>query len=333
MRGGHLLRPFSHAAGVKSRGYSLPLQRRITDFGADVAFAAVVEKLQEHYGIEVPVSAVRTITERHAQAMQEAQTVSKSPDAEGVACLIAELDGSMIPIVDTEAGESGADRRKSRTLRWQEARLALAHRPGSVQPIFGATLGGVEAAGDQLAECARRAGFGKRTRVHALGDGAPWIAEQVERVFGTQAHYLVDFYHLCDYLAAAAKRCAPNQPEAWFKDQKQHLKTGQVQRVLDCLQPHLEPASVPSTDAPVRACHRYLTNRLGQVDYPTALAAGLPIGSGAVESAHRYVIQKRLKIAGAWWQQEQAQNMLALRVCRANQDWKAYWSQSTQKAA
>ena len=71
-RDGHWLRPFSHAAGVKSRGYSLPWQRRITDFGADGAFAGVVEKLQEHYGLEVPVSAVRRITERHAQALHEA---------------------------------------------------------------------------------------------------------------------------------------------------------------------------------------------------------------------------------------------------------------------
>lgn len=303
-----------------------------------MAFARVVEKLQEHYGIEVPVSAVRNITERHAQALHEAQAGQpmKSPAAGGVACLIAELDGSMIPIVaipEPEATDPDCDRRQSRTVRWQEARLALAHPPGSVHPVFGASLGDAQAAGDQLAECARRAGFGKRTQVHALGDGAPWIAEQVERVFGAQAHYLVDFYHLCDYLAAAAKRCAPGQAQIWFEQQKQHLKTGHVQHVLDSLQPHLEPEAVPNTEAPVRACHRYLTNRLEQLDYPAALEAGLPIGSGEVESAHRYVIQERLKIAGAWWKEEQAHDMLALRVCRANHDWEAYWSQIAQEAA
>lgn len=169
--------------------------------------------------------------------------------------------------------------------------------------------------------------------MHALGDGAPWITEQVDRVFGAQAQYLVDFYHLCDYLAAAAKRCAPGQVQTWFERQKQQLKTGHVQHVLDSLQPHLEPEAVPNAEAPVRACHRYLTNRPEQLDYPAALEAGLPIGSGEVESAHRYVIQDRLKIAGAWWKEEQAQDMPALRVCRANQDWEAYWSQTAQQAA
>ncbi len=63
---GYVLRPFCRSAGVSCRGYSQPLQRRMTDFGADLAFGQVPAKLKEHYGIEVPGSAVRTITEAHA---------------------------------------------------------------------------------------------------------------------------------------------------------------------------------------------------------------------------------------------------------------------------
>lgn len=63
-----------------------------------------------------------------------------------------------------------------------------------------------------------------------------------------------------------------------------------------------------------QACHRYLSNRLTQLDYPRARALGLPIGSGEIESAHRYVIQKRLKLSGAWWKEDNAKNMLALRI-------------------
>src|SRR5215470_19990322 len=50
--GGKQLRPFSGAAGVKCRGYSRRLQRVITDFGADVSFGRVPQKLKEHYGID-----------------------------------------------------------------------------------------------------------------------------------------------------------------------------------------------------------------------------------------------------------------------------------------
>ncbi len=68
-----------------------------------------------------------------------------------------------------------------------------------------------------------------------------------------------------------------------------------------------------------QCAHRYLTNRPWQFNYRDALKAELPIESGEVESANRYVIQDRLKRAGAWWKLKNAKHMLALRVCRANQ--------------
>ena len=49
------------------------------------------------------------------------------------------------------------------------------------------------------------------------------------------------------------------------------------------------------------------------------------IGSGEIESAHRDIIQIRLKRSGSWWIVERAEAMLALRVLRANQDWDNYW--------
>ena len=60
-------------------------------------------------------------------------------------------------------------------------------------------------------------------------------------------------------------------------------------------------------------------------ELPPGLAEGLPIGSGEIESAHRYVAQQRLKRPGAWWRVEHAEHMLALRINRINGDWDAYW--------
>jgi hypothetical protein len=53
------------------------------------------------------------------------------------------------------------------------------------------------------------------------------------------------------------------------------------------------------------------------------------VGSGEVDSAHRYVVQKHLKLAGAWWRIEHAKNMIKLITCRANDLWDAYWKQVT----
>jgi hypothetical protein len=59
----------------------------------------------------------------------------------------------------------------------------------------------------------------------------------------------------------------------------------------------------------------------------------LPIGSGEIESGHRYVFQKRLKIAGGWWEQENLKKMIALRVVRVNRGWEDYWSNVHREAA
>jgi hypothetical protein len=156
-------------------------------------------------------------------------------------------------------------------------------------------------AGKQLYDCAIQAGFGKRTQLHAVGDGATWIADQIDHQFGAQGSYLIDFYHICDYLAAAAKACAPMNEKVWLDKQKDLLKQNDYQSVLGELESFLEADTIEAQNAPVRACHRYIKNRPHQLDYKAALAQGLPIGSGEIESAHRYIIQQRLKLPGAWW--------------------------------
>ncbi|MGO9431287.1 hypothetical protein [Rhodoblastus sp.] len=62
--------------------------------------------------------------------------------------------------------------------------------------------------------------------------------------------------------------------------------------------------------APVRSCHRYLSARANHLNYRQALADGLPLGSGEIESAHRHVAQRRLKRPGVWWRVEHAEYRL-----------------------
>ena len=321
---GHLLRPFSCRADVKCRGYSGPLQRRITDFGAEKSFAKAGRQLQEHYGLDIPIGAIRTITEGHGERMQgAAQLIQGAANPDQEEQLVVEIDGSMIPKVEVDENAEG-DRRKTRQTGWKEARLSLAYPKGTVQPVFAVTTGSAEQAGEQLMACAQAAGFGADTQVHGIGDGAVWIAEQMEVCFGAQGRYTIDLYHLCEYLSAASKQCS-DDPADWYRTKKADMKAGKVSAVLASLLPHIEASEIADKDAPVRACYRYIHNRPGQFDYPRALVDELPIGSGEIESAHRYVIQERLKLSGAWWKVENADKMLALRTLRANGNWEKYW--------
>lgn len=240
--------------------------------------------------------------------------------------MIAETDGSMIPVVMTD--ENAEDRRKDKKYLWKEARLSIAHVPGDTTLRFGAEFQeGVDEAGKNLFDCACRAGFGTGTYLHSPGDGAPWIFGQIEKRFGSQGHYLVDFYHVCEDPDDAASACSRKGGEkaSWLNRRKEFLKNGCPEKVIESLRPHLESEETEDRNAPVRRCLRYLNNRPGQFDYPEARDRGLPVGSGEIESAHRCIIQERLKIAGAWWTQENARIMLALRVDRADGYRDRYW--------
>jgi hypothetical protein len=322
------VRPFASEAKVDPLGCSRPLQRVIVDFAADQPFKQARAKLLEHYGFAIGESTIQRITFAHAEAMFEASRVDLAfPEDPGLRKpIVVETDGGMVPIVEPSLEEK--DKRKAKKLSWREAKLSLAHAQGSRTPVYaGSIAGGAEEAGRRLFACAVRAGFGANSRVHAVGDGAPWIMGQIERQFGGQGSYLIDFYHVCEYLAAAAETIAPTAAarKIWVETQKEALKGGRLDAVLRALAAHCEPCEVDDEQAPVRTCHRYLIARADQLNYRQALAEGLPIGSGEVESAHRSVAQQRLKRPGAWWRVEHAEHMLALRINRINGDWDAYW--------
>jgi len=321
-RRGTVLRPFCVRAGVRPRGDSRRLQRVLVDFGAEDSFAQAAQRVQEHYGIDVSVGRVRRHSLLHGARMSALERVAPQQAAR---TLVTEMDGTMIPIAVPPA--AGADRRKGKQLLWREARLCLAREKDSATPCYGASLGSAELAGTLWAQTARAAGLGPQTCVHGLGDGAGWILTQFGEQFGSQGTYLVDFYHTSEYLVAAAAIVQPQNPVGWRRRQQGRLLDNKVPAVLRALGNYLEPEGGP--DAPVRTAHRYLDERRGHLDYAGARAAGLPIGSGEIESGHRHVIQQRLKRAGAWWKEPNAEAMLGLRVARANHLWDTYWTLPT----
>jgi len=204
---------------------------------------------------------------------------------------------------------------------------------GSARARYAATMKGMPEAGRRWRTAAIDAGAGRTTRLHCVGDGAPAIAAQVKEQFGGQATYLVDFFHVSEYLAAAGESIAGTHSKEWLRDKQAWLKENRAEEVIDELSEWREADGVAEAPAPVRKAWRYLSSRRESVDYQGALAQGLPIGSGEIEGGHRSVVQARLKKSGAWWLTENAEKMLSLRVCRANGEWKAYWQQLRQAHA
>jgi hypothetical protein len=268
--------------------------------------------------------------------MVERQELKADISKRGVQQLIAEMDGTFVPVVIIpEKSEKNPvkDRRKLRQVGWREARLSLARRPESIKARYRATMGGADEAGEQLKDCFVEAGGGTRTLLHCVGDAASWIINQVERQFSSQASYLIDFFHVSQYLSAAAEELGGEKKSEWLKFQQGKLKENRASEVIQSLREVGNGGKKRTSESAVRVCEGYLSNHEPYFDYKGALEKGLPIGSGEVEGGHRWVIQKRLKLSGAWWKEENAEKMLALRVVRANDEWQSYWDEVRQAAA
>jgi len=320
-------RPFCLQARVSMRGCSRRLQRLACDFGLEESFEASVKRLHEHHAVELSASTLRLITLEHAENMKRAQLareVVRTLPSQGAATIVAQADGSMLAHVHYAEGEG--DRRKRRRIQWQEARLLGAQQHGSTSTHYAVSFGDVEECGEQWARTALQAGWASHSRLHVLGDGAEWIEKQHDIHFARHGRYLVDFFHVCEYLAAAAPEGQPD----WLTEQKSRLRQNQLDAVIAELACRIEPASQPEETAPVRAAHRYLTNRSHAMDYAGALASGLPIGSGMIESGHRHIFQRRLKLPGAAWLRDSAESIAHARALRANSQWNAYWNASSQ---
>lgn len=323
------------SSGVCNHCYSEPLQRLTTDFAADSSFGNAQKKIKEHYGIDIPISGIRKTALTHAQNMLEStlKELKSMKDVysprhrqklkSGAKQIITETDGCMLPIVEVK--KFAKDKRKKKNLVYKEARLCLSYRDGDITPIFAATMGDINLTGKYLRQTAEKSGLGINTSIHAVGDGAQWIVKQLETKFGdiTQVNYLIDLFHMSEYLSAANKVLTTDekQQNKLITKQIKLLKNNEYQKVLH----YFEGYKDSEDDNAAKDCYRYMLNRPEQFNYKDAIESELPIGSGKVEGGHRHVIQSRLKISGAWWLKESADKMLALRTNRINNEWDDYW--------
>lgn len=326
-RDGKVHRPLPQRLGVRCRGKSQRLERALTDFGADESFARASAKVREHYGFDVGASAVRMATLKHARAVQSRGLERcgrgfRAMRAQGPKNIVCEADGSFLRLV-----QEGLPRKGKRPREWKEVRVVAAQSVGSASATYAATFGTPEEAGRYWAWAARQEGWALKTNVHGIGDGAEWIVGQLHEIFGKDADYLIDFYHLVEYIAAAGEKIAPTRFKHWLRVQKRRLKKGQHGKVVAVLKQNLEPSHCRDEEAPVRRAWRYMSNRPNFFDYHLAQKNELPIGSGMIESSHGHILQSRLKKNGMAWTRTNAEPIVQLRVLRANSQWNSYWDE------
>lgn len=207
---------------------------------------------------------------------------------------------------------------------WREVKvLAIGERAVSGDGLsaltYTATLGAVDTFADaSVGELGRRGVF-PATDVVAVNDGAVWIG-QVLDLHCPQAHRVLDFAHAAGYLTRAAIEAFGETRAAstWSTCRRHELRNGDPDVVLAAL------AALPVGEEQAIALG-YLSTRRDQIQYRVFQTRGWPIGSGCVESAHKAIVQARLKGRGMRWSRRGATALLALRVVQENGRWDQTW--------
>jgi len=155
-------------------------------------------------------------------------------------------------------------------------------------------------------------------RLVFISDGATWIKNWISDAY-PHAVSILDYYHAIEHLYDFAENYFADKEVAmkWAKEQETLLKESEVATVIENIK---KEAGAKNKTA--QQLMEYYRNNQSRMDYKRYKQIGAKIiGSGAIESAHRTVIQKRMKLSGQRWGKRGAQNMLNLRTTYMNEQW------------
>lgn len=175
------------------------------------------------------------------------------------------------------------------------------------------------------------AGTARAGTVVAVQDGADWLTQLLD-AHCPDAVRILDFPHAAEYLTKAAQAAygvGTPASSAWLDTWCHKLKHGDPAAVIAAVR--ALPAPSEEAAAVRDGAAAYLSRRRAQLRYAIFQEQGYPIGSGAVESANKLVVEHRLKGSGMHWSRENLTPMLALRgiLCtgRWDEEWPALWHQ------
>jgi hypothetical protein len=171
-----------------------------------------------------------------------------------------------------------------------------------------------------------------------LADGAEWIWHYGHRFLGVEVGdkrveviEIVDIFHAFEHLGTVAGAVFGQASEAanqWVEPLKRELQTRGASPILTALR-SLTPTD-PNAVEEVRKAIGYFTEHAARMDYPAFVARALPIGSGAVESTCKVLIEQREKGAGMRWTENGAQTVASLRAIHRSGRWSLFWRSHPQ---
>jgi hypothetical protein len=231
-------------------------------------------------------------------------------------------------------GKSKKQRRKFR-VEWREPKVLIifemdqcGRMAAKSRPWIDGTFAGPDEAMELLAMHLHRLGAAAAKVVVFLADGAPWIWDRldwVEQRVGLkkeQTARVLDWCHAVHHISLALEGLGVEGAERrrWYQQMRKWLRAGKTEKVIAKLS--VFAWELPEESAVWTAIAYLEKHQLaGHLEYDTFRRRGLPIGSGAIESAVRRVVNLRMKGNGMLWLEENAEAILVMRAAVLTRRW------------
>jgi hypothetical protein len=162
-----------------------------------------------------------------------------------------------------------------------------------------------------------------------VSDGAVWIRDRIAAIVKqsgipdtVKIYQVLDNCHAAHHvsLALRALGIAEEDRMPLYRELRTRLRNGEWRYVVNELQ-HLVDANPEIEQLQTELNYLQKHADAGRLAYPTFRGLGLPLGSGAIESSIRRVINLRLKGNGIFWREANAESMLQLRALVVSDRW------------
>jgi hypothetical protein len=317
------------------------------------------QELAEH-GLDLNIKEVHGIGQHAGQAAlayrrRELESYRQGQLPAGIGTgkrLGAMIDGGRTKLRKTTRQQKGKGQSKTQKRRfktaWREVKQIIVFEMDDqgrmkkgTKPILDGTFAGPDEIMEVLAMRLHQMGASQATVVAFRTDGAPWIWDRLDWVSKRlglsipQVSKGLDWCHAVHHISLTLEPLLEGaERQRVFKKLRKWLKSGRWHQVVEDLLERAERAGVAIgstvwTDIAYLARH----GADGHLDYATFKRRGLPMGSGAIESAIRRVINLRMKGNGIFWEEDNAEAMLALRGLVLSGRWNEVFAKIAESLA
>ena len=302
-----------------------------SEIGQTVASAGSFEEARcclSRRGIVLDVKTIRNIAYQYTQrvrTIQQADGVTYDADVAGRKVVIS-TDGGRVRIRANKRGPKTKKGRNRYSTEWKEPKILIiyivnesGHRDKTFAPFIDGVIKGPAILFGMMQHYLEKLNIASADKVLFVADGAKWIWERAKKLMKSlglkpgQYYELLDFYHAVEHIAkVASHRKGMNKKERkkWIAKQRKLLKSGNVDQVIETIQTFCRGRNSKK----IKTELNYFKRHQERMNYHRMEQEGLPLGSGAIESAVRRVVNLRIKGPGIFWKKRNAEAILPLRA-------------------